>query len=193
MAIDVSKVLVGAPNQKTTGAIMDAPLGTALPTSATAATTGFTGSGYITEDGLSLTIDRSTKDLTDWSGATVRKVLENFDGTLSWSEMEMSYEALCHAFGKENVKKVVATKDHGEQITVEVGAELPEARSWVFNMVDGNNAMRVVVPNGQVTEIDEITFAATDSINLPLTLACYPDSNGKSIYIYTDDGNKAAA
>lgn len=194
MAVDVSRVLVGTPDQKTTGAIMDAPIGTALPTSASAdIDAAFASSGYVSEDGVSLTTDRSTADLKDWAGNTVRKVLESFDGTIKWSEMQMSKESLSHAFGEENVKVTAATEDHGEQIAVEIGAELPEARSWVFKMKDGSKKMLIVVPNGQVTELDDITFVSNEAIALPLTLACYPDSDGVSIYFYLDDGKVVTA
>ncbi len=192
--IDVSKVLVGAPDQKITGAISDAPLGTKLPTDATTQLdSGFNSSGYVSQDGVEVATDRSTNDIKDWSGNTVRKILESFDGTIAWSEIQMSYESLCHAFGADNVQKVPATAEHGEQIIVKINASLPSARSWVFNMKDGKARIRIVVPNGQVTAVDTLKFAASDAIALPLTLSCYPDENGDSIIIYTDDGVKVGA
>lgn len=192
--LDVSRVMVGTPDQKTTGAISDAPVGTALPTSAAdELSSAFTSSGYVSSDGLSLSVDRSTSDIQDWSGNTVRKLLESFDSTLSWSEMQMSKEALIHAFGEANVSVTPATSGHGEQIAVQIGAELPEVRSWVIRMKDGSNRMMVVVPKGQVTEIDEITFAASDAIALPLTLSTYPDDNGVNVYVYFDDGTVVTA
>lgn len=192
--IDVSKVLVGAPDQLTTGAILDAPLGTTLPTDAKAALDeAFTASGYCSDDGLKLTMDRSTNDIADWSGTTVRKILESFDGTLAWSEMQMSYEALCHAFGDDHVERVPATKEHGEQVTITVNKDLPPRRSWTFNMKDGAARVRIVVPDGQVTNVDEIDFVANDAVKLPLTLTTYPDKSGNNIYIYVDDGLVAAA
>ena len=187
--IDVSKVLVGAPDQKTTGAVMDAPVGTPLPTSAVdTIDKAFSSSGYISEDGVALTLDRSTNDITDWSGSAVRSLLKSFTGTIAWSEMQMSYESLCHAFGESNVEQVLATADHGAQVNVGIGSDLPAARSWIFKMKDGSARVLIVVPNGQVTSIDEIDFVSSDAIKLPLTLTCHPDTSGKSIYIYTDDG-----
>ncbi|MCI6275081.1 MAG: hypothetical protein MR611_10515 [Coriobacteriaceae bacterium] len=193
-ALDVSKVLVGSPDQKTTGAVLDAPLGTKLPTSATEALDeAFASSGYISEDGLALKTDRSTNDIKEWSGAVVRKLLDSFDGTITWSEMQMSYEALCHAFGSSAVTKVAATAEHGEQVTLAINSAMPPARSWVFRMKDGEARILIVVPNGQVTSVDEIDFVSSDSVKLPITLSCYPDSSGNSIYIYVDDGVKVAA
>lgn len=187
--IDVSKVLVGAPDQKVTGAILDAPLGTKLPkTAAEKPDAAFTSSGYVSEDGLKLATDRSTNDVKEWGGAVVRKLLESFDCTIGWSECQMSYESLCHAFGSSNVKRTAATQQNGEQIIVSINSSLPPARSWTFNMKDGLARIRIVVPNGQVTNVDEIAFVSSDSVKLPITLTTYPDEDGSNIYIMTDDG-----
>ena len=86
-----SDVRIGAPDQKVTGAIKHAPIGTTLPSLSSitkAAVTidgAFTGDEYVSEDGLTLAPSVSTTDIKDWSGATVRKVLESFDGTLNWT------------------------------------------------------------------------------------------------------------
>lgn len=189
MPIDVTKVLVGAPDQKTTGAISDAPVGSKLPTDAVSALDkAFQSSGYCSEDGVSLTMDKSTTDIKDWSGKVIRKLLESFDGTLSWSEMQMSYESLCHAFGEANVEKTDATDKTSLKITVKIRGDLPPERSWTFNMKDGNTRVRIVVPRGQVTAIDEVTFVSNDAVKLPITLTTYPDDAGYNMYMYIDDG-----
>lgn len=194
MAIDVTKVLVGAPDQTTTGAILDAPVGTALPTSAVdELNEAFVSSGYISEDGLALTPDRSTTDINDWSGNAIRTLLDSFTATITWSELEMSYDSLRHAFGSDNVKKVAADASHGAQVTVNINASMPDSRAWVFKMKDGNTRILIVVPNGQVTAVDELDFTSSDAVALPITLTCHPDSAGNSIYIYTDDGVKVTA
>lgn len=194
MAIDVSKVLVGAPDQLTTGAIMDAPVGSKLPTDAVAEIDkAFTDSGYVSEDGLSMKTDKSTTVIKDWSKTAVRKLLDEFEAVISWSEIQMSYEALCHAFGAENVKQTPADTKHGEQTAVEINASLPEPRAWVFNMKDGKNRIRIVVPNGQITAVDEIALQAVEVMALPLELSCYPDEKGNVIYIYFDNGEVLSA
>ena len=170
-----SEVRVGAPEQKVTGAIKHAPLGTPLPTLASIKKSGvtldsaFVGDEYVSEDGLTLTPSMSTTDIKDWSGATVRKVLEAFDGTIGWTMISTNEEAMKVAFGSANV-----TAKNGQ--------------SFVFLMKDGDARIVIVVPEGQVTEVNEVTFASNAAVGWGVTLSCYPDSNGKSIYIMTDDG-----
>lgn len=194
MAVNSAKVLVGTPDQLTTGAILNAPLGTALPTNAgfTFDTAVWSDSGYISEDGLEISPDYSTTDIPDWSGANVRRLLEQFTGEITWTHLETSANSLKATFGEDNVTVTQATRDHGEKMVVTVGARLPERRSWAFKIKDGDAKILIVVPNGQVTSVDTITFSSSDAIKWPVTLSTYADEQGNNIYIYTDDGVYAA-
>lgn len=193
MTINASKVLVGTADQSTTGAVLSGDLvATAdIPTTFTAANTllgKLTGSGYVSSDGLTLSTEYSTADISEWNGATVRKVLESFDGTLSFGLIQMDYESCCQAFGVENVTKVVGSKTSGEQLHIKMGAHLPERRTWAFAMKDGDARIIIVVPNGQVTALDDLTFTATEPVTLNVTVSAYNDGTGDSIHVFVDDG-----
>ena len=191
---NTSDVRVGAPDQATTGAILHAPVGTALPTMASISKTGvtvngaFTGNEYVSEDGVTLSPSRSTTDIKDWSGATVRKLLESFDGTLSWTMISTDRAALEVAFGSSHITYSTANASHGNQTQAALGAFMPDEYAWVFLMKDGNARIVIAVPDGQVTEVGDVTFASNAAVGWPVTLSCYPDSSGNSIYIITDDG-----
>lgn len=189
MAVEAKNVLVGAPDQTTTGAIQSAAIGTDLPENALDPIgSEFVGSGFVSDAGLTLTPDSSTTNIKDWSGATVRSILEEFNGTLAWEHLEINEESMRTYFGDENVTVTAATSSTGRQITATLGAyELPR-KSWVFRMKDGRARILIVVPDGQITDRGEVSFVSTDAIKLPVTLATYPDASGHSVYIHTDDG-----
>lgn len=197
MAINAAKVLVGtADQQTTTGAIRSGDLVTTIPADFSAAVTAAaalaTNSGYVSEDGLELSTDLSVSDLKEWNKATVRKVLDTFDGTITFSLIQQDYESWCQAIGSEHVAKLDATTTHGEQLKVAMGAHMAPEQTYAFMLKDGDAAAIIWVPRGQITAMDSITFNATDAIALPLTLSAYDDGTGNSIYIYMDDGNKTA-
>ena len=187
-------VRIGAPDQKVTGAIKHAPKGTAIPAltditkAAVTLNQAFTGDEYVSQDGLTLAPSMSTTEIKDWSGATVRKVLESFDGTLSWTMISTNAGALSIAFGADHVTTAAATTAHGAQVQAALGAYLPEEQAWVFLMKDGDARIVIAVPDGQITEVGEVTFASNAAVGWQVTLSCYPDSSGNSIYIMTDDG-----
>ncbi len=194
MPVDNKKVLIGTPDQTTTGAILCAPVGTDIPTleditpSAVTLDPAYKDAGYVSSDGLTLTPDISTNDITDWSGAIVRRVLETFDGTIAFTLIQTDETAFKMALGDAHVTAKAADTTHGNQLEARFGAYLPEQKSWVFKMKDGSARILIVVPNGQVTAMDEVAFNATDAIGWALTVSCYPDSTGTCIYVLTDDG-----
>ena len=187
-------VRVGAPEQNVTGAIKRAPVGTTLPTLSSISSSGvtldaaFKGNFYVSEDGLTLAPSKSVTDIKDWSGSVVRKVLESFDGTLAWTMISTNENSLGVAFGADHVDTQAAGADHGAQTKVALGAHLPDPESFVFLMKDGDARIVIIVPNGQVTEVSEVTFASNAAVGWAVTLSTYPDENGESIYILTDDG-----
>lgn len=192
---NTSDVRIGAPEQNTVGAILHAPVGTTLPTLTDITVSGgvdldsaFTGNEYISEDGLTLTPAMSVTDIKDWSGASVRKALQSFDGTLSWTMISTNAGSLGVAFGEDNIQTAAATTTHGEQVRAALGPHLPDRKSWVFLMKDGDARVVIVVPEGQVTEVAEVNFKSNQAIGWKVTLSTYPDSTGDSIYIMTDDG-----
>lgn len=189
MPINANDVYIGMPDQSTTGAIFTAPVGTTLPTVATATLdNAFVSSGYVSEDGLSVAPSWSTSDIKDWSGATVRKLIDSFDGEISWTELQLSYEGACMAFGANNVTKTNASTSHGVQLAIALGTELPEERAYVFKIKDGDKKVLIVVPRGQVSAVDALSFNKSNAVGLPIKLSALADASGKSIYIYTDDG-----
>ena len=148
----------------------------------------FVGDEYVSEDGLTLSPSMSTTNIKDWSGTVVRKLLEEFDGTLSWTMISTNEDTLKIAFGDDYVTSAAASSAHGAQVRAALGAHLPDTQSWVFLMKDGDARVVIVVPNGQITEVGDVTFVSNNALGWQVTLSTYPDSDGNSIYIMTDDG-----
>lgn len=194
MTLSAAKVLVGtADQQKTTGAIRNGALIDEVPQTfekADEVAKALTSSGYVSEDGIELATDISTSDIREMNHSIVRKLLDSFDGTIAWSLIQSDYESWCQALGEEYVEKVAATAEHGEQLHIRMGAHLGPVQSWAFCLKDGDARIIVVVPRGQVTTLDSITFNASDPISLPVTLSCYDDGTGDAIHIFQDDGKK---
>lgn len=194
MSVIASNVLTGAPDQLTTGPILSAPRGTPLPTSITAVLDpAFEDSGYISEDGLTLTPERSTEVVRDWSGSVVRELLTEFAARLAWAHLETNEASLKNYLGDDNVSVTAASPTEGKRITALLrGTEMPR-KPWVFKVKDGEARVLIVVPDGQVSETGEVAFVKSGAITWPVTLATYPDASGVNVYIYLDDGQVLTA
>ena len=199
MPTNTSQVYVGTPDQLVTGAVLHAPKGTQLPDltditpSKVTIDEAFKDGGYVSSDGVTLTPDMSTSDINDWSGALIRRVLEAFNGEVGFTMIQTDETTFKMALGEGYVEAEEANATHGNQVKAMFGAHLPDPEAWIFKMKDGAARILICLPNAQVTAMDEVTFNATDPIGWALTLSCYPDENGVSIYVLSDDGQVATA
>lgn len=196
MGVNAKKVFIGLADQSaTTGALARGAVLTTIPADLAAAETAITSfqtSGYISEDGASLSTSVSTTNIREWNRQTVRRLLEEFDGTITLTLIQLDGEAAKQCFGEDNVTVTAANTTHGEQIHIKLGAHLDEPRGWALRMKDGDAKFIVLIPNGQVTSGVDITFASNAAINLPVTISANDDGTGESIHIYTDDGVTSA-
>lgn len=189
MAVNASNVFVGTPDQSTTGAIQSGAVVTTIPaTIDDIDETGLADSGYVNEDGVTITPSDTTETIKDWSGAEIRRILTEFTGTIAWTHLELSAGAARNYFGEANVEVTPATVSAGTQMKASLGKNELETKSWLFKIKDGDRRVVVLVPRGQITSRGEIPLTATGAITLPVELATYPDADGQNIYIFTDDG-----
>ena len=183
-----TNILQGAPD-RVTGAIMVAPLGTALPTTTVATPNGsFTDLGYIAEDGVKLSQKTSWVQIRDWGGDLVKTFLTEFTGTLQFTCLETNANVLKAIYGTSNVSVVAPTVSTGTEITTKLNASQAPENAWLFNVKAGAAKVRVVVADGAVTDRSDIVLVRKDVIKYELTLECYPDGSGDSIKLITNDG-----
>lgn len=166
-------VLVGA-----TGAVYGGVAGTPLPVDATAAlNAGFKDLGFVTEDGVTESVGQDTTEIKAWGGSTIRKIQTAHTVEVKFTLMETNPDAVSAYYGSANV---VGTDE------IKVTADMATRQAWVIEVLDGDNVVRVVIPDGEVTAHDDITYKTDSAIALGMTLTCYPDASGVKMYKYLD-------
>lgn len=189
MAVDSKNVFVGAPDQLTTGAILTGPETDVIPAGIDDLVfSSLTESGFISESGVEVTPTESTQNIKDWSLKTIRKIMTEFDSTLTWTHIELNPASAANYFGDNNVTTKAATSTKGKQMRLAISGDARPVKAWYFKIKDGARRVVIFVPHGQVTERGAIPVNASTPISLPVTLSTYPDAAGKNVYIYTDDG-----
>lgn len=173
---EVSNVSAASP--KIGGALYRAPKGTACPTDATTAlNAAFKSLGYMSQDGFKNTIDIQSEEQKAWGGDVVNDAetgrTDTFVGTLIES---LNVDVLKTVFGDANVTGSLA-----EGISVDVNGKKQEEACWVCDMVLREGAVkRIVIPDGKITALAEISYADNAPIGYGITVKAYADGNGST-------------
>lgn len=181
---------VSVAKPKVGGAIFVAPLGTELPTDATTALdVAFENVGYISEDGVVNTNSPDTDTIKEWGGASVGKIDNGKDDTWQFTMIEaLNLAALKLVYGPGNVSGTLK-----EGITIKANSNEQADVCMVIDMIlKGGALKRVVLPSAGVSEVGEVTYAATSAIGYQTTLLATPDAEGNTHYEYIKSAAAAA-
>lgn len=183
MATTATNVTVGKP--KVGGAVHWAPLGTTLPTDATTAiasvSADYVDLGYVSEDGLTNNNSPESDTVKAWGGDTVLSLQTDRPDTWALKLIEaMNKDVLKTVYGASNV-----IVDGSGNITVKATAQDMPSGVWVFDMIlKGGRAKRIVVPNGTISELGEITYKDDEAVGYDITITDVPDTSGVYHYEY---------
>lgn len=174
-----ANVSVGKP--QAAGGIWFGPLTATTPTDPFSELVGFTGGGYVSEDGLVNGIEADTENIVAWGGDTVLTVKTSHTETFQFTFIETTADVLKQIYGPENV---IVNMETGVLEVRHTAKDLPRVQ-YVFEiLLTGNKVKRIVIPNGQVTEIGEISYVDGETIGYQPTLSAYPDESGVTAYEY---------
>lgn len=155
-----------------TGMFFHAPAGTALPTDPTAAidTQTWTHIGDVTDAGITLAMDKSVTNLRNWANAIKRVIMTEHSETIQSPIMDTTEEALKAVVGAGNV-----TTASGVTTVNLSDGELPPEEAFLWVMKDGDDMMMIGCTTGQVSAVDNVTFAPGSAINWTPTITAMGD------------------
>lgn len=164
------------------GALYRAPLGTALPSDATTALANtYVGLGLISEDGIVNASEISVDKKKAFGGQTVLITQTERGETFKFTLIEtLNLDVKKALYGSDNVTGTLANG-----ITVTVDTEEQVAAVWVIQLVlRGGVKQRIVIPNGQISDIGDITYSDDGLQGYEITIEAMPDASGNLHYEY---------
>lgn len=163
MALDSDNVRVAV-----TGAVYVGATTASAPTGSGSTLTGFTDLGYVSADGITETIDKTTSQIRAWqNGALVREVVSEGTYSMQLTFIETNQDVLELYFGSSITDGALngdPTKSGGR-------------KSFVVDVVDGAIVERTYIPAGEITAVGERTLASGEAIGYNVTITAYADTD----------------
>lgn len=173
---------VGAGKPKLAGSVFRAPVGSTLPTNATAALDpAFKDLGFSAEDGLTNSNSPESEDIKAWGGTVVLSLTTEKPDKFTVKLIEATNpDVLETVYGSGNVTVDEQTGD----FTVAANAEDADEFAWVFDMELRKTYKRVVLPQAKISEIGDIVYKDDEVVGYEVTLTALPDTSGNTHYEY---------
>ena len=136
----------------------------------------FADLGYVGEDGVTETRDRSTNTIKGWqNGDIVREVV---------TESSVTYHFVMVETKKETVGLYYGTTVAADGSLIIVPSRTGGRKSYVIDVVDGDDFIRTYIPEGEITEVGDQVYANGEAIGYEVTVRAYPsaaltDTDGK--------------
>ena len=160
----VSEVRVGVD-----GVVRVADLGTTAPTTISATWTGSVDLGFVSEDGLVESNATTVEKLRAWQNASVvRTLVTEGETTFTFTLIQTSEETLSEYYGLE------AGDITSGAFVSNPSVERPH-KSYVFDIIDGDNLIRKYIKDGQITEVGDIVYQNGAPVGFEVTLMAYYD------------------
>lgn len=154
-----------------------AELGTPLPSDALdELDPDFWGHGWIDEDGIENAIKRNVTKHKAFGGDVVATTQDDYEETIKVTFLESNVPVWHTVFGTDNV---ITSYTSGHRKTyIGHSSEQLERSSFVVRVVAGDRTRMLVVPEGQVTEIDTIKINHKTLWMNTVTLDCFKPATG---------------
>lgn len=189
-------LIVGAPEVKSGGAAwigkaginpLQTPHSATIRVGALPGVNEFSPAGYISEDGVTKTVDRDTDKVMDWNGDTMAVLQSSHSVSIKAKFHEVINPHVATAMlGEGNFR----SRHDGRAIQMIDNSTDTPYRSYIFDIHGGEGVKgRLFIPNGRVVEIDDQVFSRGEVVGFDATIECFPDDNDNKMYTYIDRRN----
>lgn len=174
MPLNATNVRVGV-----SGEVLVAPTTATFPTTAAGTTTGFTGLGYLSPDGIVPENSRSTTNITAWQNSTVvRTVTTEAGRSYVFSLIETTKATIEFAYGTT----VTQTATEGTY-TITPGAT-GGRKKFIADVIDGAFAHREMF-EGELSNLTETGWTNGEATAFECTVSAYGDITVKDTSLKT--------
>jgi len=156
---------------RATGMFYHAPADTALPASAAGTLdAAWKHVGDVSDAGITLALNKSTQNIKNWANKIKRVIMTDHSETIQSPIMDTTEESMKTVVGEDNVTTVSG------KTTVNLSdGDLPPEEAFLWIMKDGDDMIMIGCTRGQVSAVDNVSFAPGAAINWTPTITAMGD------------------
>ena len=126
--------------------------------------------GYVSEDGVVNAKSRENTEIKAWGGDKVLDAQTSKTDTFKATFIEArNTEVLKAVHGDSNVS------ESGGMITIKENSKELDKAVWVIDQILNDGYLkRIVIPEGKVTELGDVTYKDDEAIGYECTITAYP-------------------
>lgn len=127
--------------------------------------------GYISEDGVTVSADIDTDDVSDWGGSVIASPMSSYGESVEVTFLESRDTVLKAIYGEDNVTT------SGGTTTVRHNTKFNGSHLFIFDaVVSDTKVKRIVIPNGIIVERDDVEMNNSDLTGYTPTIKCLPST-----------------
>ena len=172
-------IIVAGENQR----IYTAPVGTTAPTTDAAPGVGWVDLGYITDKGVTIELDRKTKNINAWQADNVRLLTTEAPKMVKAELMESSNETLALAFPEGTWSE--PTPGHFAWVPTNEFAAVE--RALIIDFTDLGFYYRFIFPRCALSSKVSLDFTRSDVTGVPVEFEVLAPSAGVAMSLLTDN------
>ena len=172
-------IIVAGENQR----IYTATVGTTVPVEDAAPGVGWTDLGYVSSKGVSIELDRKTKNINAWQADNVRLLTTETPKMVKAELMESSKETLALAFPEGEWSEPTA----GHFRWIPTNEFAPVERSLIVDFSDLGFYYRFIFPRVALSSKVSLDFTRSDVTGVPVEFEVLAPSAGVSMSLLTDN------
>jgi len=153
--------------------VSSAPLGSTAPTAIDSVLASpWVDLGYVSEDGVTESNTVTTEKIRAWQrAAVVRTITTEGETIFAFTLIQTNEDTLSEYYG---ISSADIDTDEGSFVT-SATAERPH-RSYVVDVIDGDQLIRKYIPDGQITEVGDQVFQNGAAIGYEVTMTAYDNT-----------------
>lgn len=166
----------------TTGTIFKAPVGTDMPEAGKPVSSDWVPFGTFTDDGVEHEFSEETEEVNSMQRGVVRVITTQRTLTLSCPSLESSPAVLGEFYG--SIPEIDAAN---QSVEVRIKPHVARPKSaFLFEWRDGDAVWRMLIPVGQVSEVDSPTFSNSEAVSWAMTLQALGGGEDLAIWQIND-------